>query len=204
VVGVVALTTYATFRIWQRGEVDEASGPIPVDAVVVLGAAQYDGRPSPVFRARIDHAIELWREMTTAEGLPPVLVMTGGRQEGDRTTEAASARAYAVAQGVPEDAILMEDQGRSTLESIRSVAAILDEQGAGTTVFVSDRSHMLRVVRMAKDLGIDALGSPASGSPVDATLGRRLDATLHELGALAWYGLVGRPALERDPQAAPP
>ena len=190
--GAVAVMAYATFRIWQRGDVDETSRAEAADAIVVLGAAQYDGRPSPVFQARLDHAIELW-----LAGHAPVLVMTGGGQEGDRTTEAATGRDYAISRGVPADAILMEDRGRSTQESLEAVAEILAGEKAGATIFVSDRLHMLRVMRLAKDLGIDAYGSPATDSPSDATLDRRVDATLHELGALAWYGLVGRPTPER-------
>jgi uncharacterized SAM-binding protein YcdF (DUF218 family) len=190
-VGAAAVTGYATFRVWQRGNVDEAPRMEGADAIVVLGAAQYNGRPSPVFQARLDHAIALWRA-----GRAPLLVMTGGGQEGDRTTEAATGSAYAVAQGVPAEAILMEDRGRSTQESLEAVAAILAQREAGATVFVSDRLHMLRVMRIAKDLGVDAYGSPATDSPSDATLARRVDATVHELGALAWYGLVGRPVPE--------
>jgi len=197
IVGSLAVTAYATLRIWQRGDIDDVARVGAADAVVVLGAAQYDGRPSPVFRARLDHAIALWRD-----GRAPVLVMTGGRREGDRSTEAATARDYAVAQGVPVDAILMEDRGRSTQESLVAVAAILRARGAGPTLFVSDRMHMLRVLRIATDLGMDAHGSPATDSPTDATMERRVDATLHELGALAWYGLVGRPAADPEPPAS--
>ena len=191
IVGTVAVTAYATFRIWQRGDVDEVTRVGAADAIVVLGAAQYDGRPSPVFKARLDHAIALWRD-----GHAPVLVMTGGRRAGDRWTEAATAREYAVARGVPVGAILMEDRGRSTQESLVAVAAILRARGAGPALFVSDRMHMLRVLRIATDLGIEAHGSPATDSPTDATVERRVDATLHELGALAWYGLVGRAVAE--------
>ncbi|HYN47457.1 MAG TPA: YdcF family protein [Candidatus Nanopelagicales bacterium] len=191
VAGALAVIGYATFRIWQRGDVDDAPRVATADAIVVLGAAQYDGSPSPVFRARLDHAIALWRE-----GRAPLLVMTGGRRAGDRTTEAATARDYAIGQGVPAASIRMEDQGRSTLESLRAVATILERGGLGSAFFVSDRSHMLRVLRMARDLGIEGYGSPAPDSPMDATVARRVDATLHELGALAWYALTGRPAPE--------
>jgi uncharacterized SAM-binding protein YcdF (DUF218 family) len=187
--GSVAVTAYATFRIWERGAVDEAPLIGTADAIVVLGAAQWDGRPSPVFRARLDHAIALWRA-----GHAPRLVMTGGRREGDRTTEAATGRAYAIAAGVPDEAILMEIGGRSTLESLEAVATILRAEGIGPALFVSDRTHMLRVLRMAKDLGIEAHGSPAAASPTEATLAGRIDATIHELGALAWYGIGGRAA----------
>lgn len=187
--GAVAVTAYATCRIWERGAVDEARLIGTADAIVVLGAAQWDGRPSPVFRARLDHAISLWRA-----GHAPRLVMTGGRREGDRTTEAATGRVYAIAAGVPDEAILMESDGRSTLESLEAVATILEAEGVGPALFVSDRTHMLRVLRMAKDLGIESYGSPAATSPTEATLAGRIDATIHELGALAWYGIGGRAA----------
>ncbi len=198
VLGAAAVTAYATVRIWQRGEVDEAAQVGTADAIVVLGAAQYDGRPSAVLKARVDHAVALWRE-----GRAPVLVMTGGGREGDRTTEAATARDYAISQGVPREAVLMEDQGRSTQESLEAVDGILRARGAGPTLFVSDRMHMLRVLRIAKDLGIDAHGSPATDSPSDSTVERRLDAALHELGALAWYGIVGRPTPELSAATSP-
>ena len=89
-----------------------------------MGAAQYDGRPSPIFAARLDHAVELYRA-----GVAPRLVVTGGKADGDRTTEAATARAYAIARGVPADAILVEDRSRTTLESIRAVGDILRDHG---------------------------------------------------------------------------
>ena len=177
------MTGYATIRIWQRGNIDEAR---PVDAIVVMGAAQYDGTPSAVFASRLDHAVRLYED-----GLAPVLVVTGGGREGDRTTEAAVARVYAVARGVPGAAILSEDRGRTTLESLEAVAGILRQHGMRSALFVSDRTHMLRVLRMGRDLGIAAFGSPTPSSPSDASLAPRLDATLHELGALALYGLTG-------------
>ena len=183
VVGGVLVTGYATFRIWQRGNLDETR---PVDAIVVMGAAQYNGTPSPVFASRLDHAVRLY-----ADGVAPVFIVTGGRREGDRTTEAAVARAYAVAHGVPDTAILEEDLGRSTLESLEAVAGILRAHGLRSALFVSDRTHMLRVMRMSSDLEIQAYGSPTTTSPTEAGLGQRLDATLHELGALAFYGLLG-------------
>jgi uncharacterized SAM-binding protein YcdF (DUF218 family) len=125
-------------------------------------------------------------------GLAPYLVVTGGGAPGDRTTEAAVARAYAVERGVPASAILMEDRGRTTLESLVSVEAILRERDIGNALFVSDRTHMLRVLRMADDLGITAWGSPTRTSPSDSDLGRRIDATAHELGAMALYLLAGQ------------
>jgi len=180
-IGLVA--GYATFRVWAEGQRDDSR---PADAIVVMGAAQYDGRPSPVFAARIDHAIELFQA-----GVAPRLIVTGGKQPGDRTTEAASARAYAIERGVPPSAILFEDRSRTTLESIHAVRSVMDEHGLKTAVFVSDRPHMLRVLRMAADDGITAHGSPTTTSPIEADPLKRADATVHELLALAQYFLIG-------------
>jgi uncharacterized SAM-binding protein YcdF (DUF218 family) len=191
-VAVVAATTilggFAAFRIWEQGDRDEVR---PADAIVVLGAAQYDGIPSPVFRARLEHAVSLFRE-----GYAPLLVVTGGKAEGDRTTEAAAARQFAIDQGVPAAAILAEDRGRTTLESLRTVGLMLRERGISRAVFVSDRAHMLRVLRIARDEGIEAYGSPTTNSPTDQTFVHRLEATTHELAALAVYFLAGDAPLD--------
>jgi uncharacterized SAM-binding protein YcdF (DUF218 family) len=175
---------WATFRIWDTGNRDDRQ---KADAIVVLGAAQYNGRPSPVFRARLDHAVDLYDA-----GVGRYLVVTGGKAVGDRTTEAAAAREFAIARGVPASAILVEDRGRTTLESLNAVATLLREHQLGSAVFVSDRTHMLRVLRIARDQGIASYGSPTATSPTDATFVSRADATLHELGALALYFVSGQ------------
>lgn len=182
VVGL-ALAGYTAYRVWEQGNRDERQA---ADAIVVMGAAQYDGRPSPLFRARLDHAIELFHE-----GVAPWLVVTGGKAEGDRTTEADAARLYAIANDVPDSAILAEDQSRTTLQSIRLVAALMTERDLETAVFVSDPSHMLRVLRMASDEGITGYGSPTRTSPLERDPVRRVDAIVHELGALAIYFVSG-------------
>ena len=183
-VGAIAIVGWTTWRIVDVGNHDDRR---PADAIVVLGAAQYNGRPSAILKARLDHAVELYQA-----GLAPYLVVTGGKAEGDRTTEAASARAYALSKGVPADAILVEDKGRTTLESLRGVAAVLRSHQLGTALFVSDRTHMLRVLKIARDEGIQAFGSPTATSPTDATLENRVEATLHELGGLTLYFVSGQ------------
>jgi uncharacterized SAM-binding protein YcdF (DUF218 family) len=180
---VIAVAGYAAYRIWDQAGRDERRR---ADVIVVMGAAQYDGRPSPLFAARLDHAIALYHE-----GVAPRIIVTGGKREGDRTTEAASARVYAVRHDVPDDAILAEDTSRTTLQSIRGVAALMDDGGLRTAVFVSDPTHMLRVLRMAADVGIDAYGSPTRTSPLERDPAARIDATVHELGALAVYFVTG-------------
>jgi uncharacterized SAM-binding protein YcdF (DUF218 family) len=183
--GLVAtlVGAFAVLRIWQQGGTDEERS---ADAIVVLGAAQYDGRPSPVFAARLEHAVDLYRA-----GVAPRFVVTGGKRAGDRTTEAAVAREYAIAHGVPADAIFGEDEAHNTLDSLRAVAGELDVRGLRSAVLVSDPTHMYRVLRIASDLGLEAYGSPTRTSPVDADLERRLRATAHELGALALYFATG-------------
>ncbi len=183
--GIVLVGGYATYRIWSQGQSDEER---PADAIVVMGAAQYDGRPSPVFAARLDHAVALY-----FAGVAPRLVVTGGKAEGDRTTEADAGRAFAVALGVPPEDILVEDQSRTTLESVRAVSGLLAANDAHSAVFVSDRPHMLRVLRMASDVGIVGWGSPTRTSPIEHDLAGQIDATVHELGALAYYFLTGAP-----------
>ena len=183
VAAAVLAAALVTYRILDQGRRDERR---PADAIVVMGAAQYDGVPSPVFAARLDHAVALYED-----GLAPRLIVTGGKQEGDRTTEAASARAYAVRHGVPPEAILVEDRSRTTLESIRGVATLMEEADLRDALFVSDPSHMLRVLQMAEDAGIDAYGSPTRSSPVEQDPGALADAVVHELGALAVYFVRG-------------
>lgn len=183
IAGLLLVLAYTTWRIWDQGNLDEAR---PADAIVVLGAAQYNGVPSPIYRARLDHAINLFDE-----GVAPTLVMTGGKLPGDTTTEADAGRAYAIAHGVPEEAIIVEDRGRTTLESLQTVGEIFRERGLGTAVFVSDRTHMLRVLRIARDQGVAAFGSPTRTSPIDSSPSERLRATMHEIGALGLYFLAG-------------
>jgi uncharacterized SAM-binding protein YcdF (DUF218 family) len=187
---VAVATVAATARIWQQGMVDERR---PVDAIVVLGAAQYDGRPSPVFEARLRHAVELWHT-----GIARAFVVTGGKLAGDRTTEAEVARAYALEHGVPASVIFGEDSAHNTLTSLRAIAGMLEARDMTSAVFVSDPTHMLRVLRIARDLGIDAEGSPTRSSPVWADPLSRVEATIHELGALALYVMSGdTPALDQ-------
>jgi uncharacterized SAM-binding protein YcdF (DUF218 family) len=177
--GACTLTAYTTFRIWQVGQHD---GRRQVDAIVVLGAAQYNGRPSPVLAARLDHAIELYKD-----GLAPYLVTTGGKLQGDRYTEAQTGYKYATARGVPASAILMEDTGRDTLESMVNVRAIFDAHSLHTALFVSDRSHMLRVLMLAADQGIQGWSSPTDTSPDDIDSDLIRNSMVHELGGVGSY-----------------
>lgn len=193
--GVALVAAWTGFRIQQQGSSEEQR---PADAIVVLGAAQYNGRPSPVLEARISHAVDLY-----TAGVAPLLIVTGGKAVGDRTTEASAARAWAEDHGVPASAILAEDRGRTTLESLEAVAEMLRARKLTTAVFVSDRTHMLRVLRIATDQGVTAWGSPTTTSPVDADTTPRLEALVHEFGALTVYFVGGGRVVLEDFSSAP-
>jgi uncharacterized SAM-binding protein YcdF (DUF218 family) len=183
IVGVALVSGYMVVRISAQGDRDEQR---PADAIVVLGAAQFNGTPGGVFEARLQHAVDLYKA-----GVAKYLVVTGGKLPGDRTTEADTARKWAIAHGVPAKAILGENHGRNTLESLEAVAAIFRAEGLTSAVFVSDETHMLRVLRMASDQGIQAFGSPTRTSPTDRDPGRRRKAMLHEMAGLVAYYLGG-------------
>ncbi len=145
------------------------------DAIVVLGAAQYVGRPSPVLRARLDHALDLWQR-----GLAPRLIFTGGTGVGDTTSEAAVSRIYALKHGVPDTAILMENEGRTTRESLAAVSAIMHARQMRTAILVSDPFHMLRLRILSTQYGVDAYTSPTKTSPISANKAQALAYVLSE------------------------
>lgn len=138
-------------------------GARPSDAIVVLGAAQYDGRPSPVLKARLDHALVLWKR-----GMAPHMILTGGRGAGDTTTEAAVGRAYMLRHGVPDSALLLENAGRSTSESLGSVARLMSERQLAEAILVSDPFHMMRLQILAWRYQLHAVPSPTKTSPISA------------------------------------
>ena len=148
----------SALAVVDRGRRDEAR---PADAIIVLGAAQYSGRPSPVLRARLDHAIKLWKQ-----GLAPMLVLTGGTGAGDTTSEAAVGKRYAIRQGVPARAIHMETKGRTTMESLQGVADLGELGEHPSVILVSDPFHMLRLSILARRLGMTPLTSPTRTSPI--------------------------------------
>lgn len=158
------------------------------DAIIVLGAAQYVGRPSPVFRARLDHGIGLWRR-----GLAPLLVVTGGRGVGDTTSEAEVGRRYAVRRGIPESAIILEGRGRTTSESMRAVATMLGVRSSNRVILVSDPFHMLRLSVLARRFGMDAVPSPTTTSPISAHREQRWKYVLGESVKVPLALFVERP-----------
>ena len=150
------LVSLALVVIW--GMRDEAG---PADAIVVLGAAQWDGRPSPVLRARLEHAHKLWRD-----GQAPWLVVTGGVGAGDTTSEAKVSQRFLGQLGVPQKNVLMEAMGRTTEQSMRGVASILREKQLKRVLLVSDPFHMLRLDIVARSHGLVPLTSPTRTSPI--------------------------------------
>jgi uncharacterized SAM-binding protein YcdF (DUF218 family) len=155
IIGLWAVSAAAVL-VWSSR--DEAR---PAQAIVVLGAAQYAGRPSPVLRARLDHALELW-----GRHLSSLLILTGGTGSGDTTSEAAVGRTYARKHGVPDSAIVEENEGRTTSESMRAVAGILEARGLQSALLVSDPFHMLRLRILARRFGFTPYTSPTRTSPI--------------------------------------
>lgn len=180
VVVLVVLVLYVggTFiQVWQASRADDAR---PAEAIVVMGAAQYDGRPSPVLANRLDHAFELYER-----DLAELIVVTGGRQEGDRFTEATSGYNYLRARGVPDQHIRKEVQGHTTYESLAAAARFLRTDGITDVIVVSSPSHSKRLAGVANAVGLNAAMSPSSGDPSLTNLGRETLAV--SIGRLIGY-----------------
>jgi uncharacterized SAM-binding protein YcdF (DUF218 family) len=168
-------------QVWWTSRRD---GARPAQALIVLGAAQYDGRPSAVLRARLDHAADLWHRR-----LAPVVVVTGGKAEGDRFTESAASANYLHTKGVPDEAILREATGRTSWESLAASARFLGQRGIHDVVLVSDPFHAARIGGIADELGLDAATSPTRTSPIRGASELRHMVT--ETGQLAVARIVG-------------
>ncbi len=158
---VLAGFMYVVLNIVQVWSVGRSDSRKEVDAIVVMGVAQYDGRPSPQLQARLDHVLTLWKE-----GVAQLVVTTGGNQPGDRFTEARASADYLIAGGIPESSISMEDVGSTTLQSLQGVAEILKSRGLASVEIVTDPYHALRSQLIAQDLGLTAHVSPAENSAV--------------------------------------
>ncbi len=151
---LVAIGTMVEIALYARRFSDG-----PADAAIVLGAAVYTDRPSPVFEERIRHGVDLLRA-----GRVSRLVMTGGLGPGDRLTEAAAARDWSVAQGVPPEAIMLEEASRTTQENLAFAKPLLERHGIKRVLIVSDPLHMRRAMAIAQRLGIEAQPSPTPSS----------------------------------------
>lgn len=155
---LVAYLAFTLVQVWLASRRDEARR---ADAIVVLGAAQFNGTPSDILRARLDHAYELY-----AQDLAPVIVVTGGKQPGDQFTEAAASAAYLHSRGVPDEDILREVEGTSSFESLAAAAGFLKERDLTTVLLVSDPFHSFRIDAISDELGLEGHPSPTRTSPI--------------------------------------
>ena len=156
-VGLVAAYMAGTFlQVWFAAGRDDA--PTRSEAIVVLGAAQYNGRPSPALRARLDHALALYRS-----GVAPMIIVTGGRQPGDRTTEASASASYLMSHGVPDARLRREVQGTNTWQSLAATARFLRRDGVHDVVLVSSGYHSARLAATAHEVGLSPHVSPVGG-----------------------------------------
>ena len=171
--------------VWRAAHTDDARTVERADVIMVLGAAQYDGRPSPVFEGRLEHA-----ELLYQEGRADTILVLGGGAPGDRTTEADAGRSWLISQGLPSDSVVASPVGSTTLESLRAAAEWMQARQLHSAFLVSDPWHNLRVKRMASDLGIQAYAS-ATWHSAARTEGTRLGGYLRETMAYLNYRLFG-------------
>lgn len=183
VLALVLLVSSTALAIWWTARQD--SRP-PADAIVVLGSAQYNGRPSSIFEARLEHALSLY-----ADGIAPMIVTVGGRADGDQFAEAEAGRDYLAKAGVPAETLLAVPEGADTLESLRAAAATFDEQGWSHAVLVTDPWHAMRAERMAEDAGIEADSSPTRQGPAVQTRTTQFRYILRETAAHLLYRATG-------------
>ncbi|MBE3001642.1 YdcF family protein [Nocardiopsis sp. HNM0947] len=164
--------------VWYTARQDDRDAS---DAIIVLGASQYNGVPSPVFEARLQHAQNLYQQ-----GVAPVIITVGGKQPDDTYTEAAAGRDWLVEVGIPDGQIVAVEEGADTLQSIVAVAEVYDQETWETGIIVSDPWHSLRAERMAADHGIDAGTSPARSGPAVIERSTQLWYITRETASL-WY-----------------
>ena len=184
-VAVLAYPAWLAFRVWDQSHDDEVHS---ADAIVVLGAAQYDGVPSPVFKARLDQARYLFNE-----DLSDTVIVTGGKRKGDRFTEARTAHIYLESEGIPAEMILEEEKGTTTYQSLQQVAELAEAYDIQTVLLVSDPLHSERIKRMALDLGFEeAYTSPASYVSLNRSRETKLKEIVREVGSLIVYEVLKR------------
>jgi vancomycin permeability regulator SanA len=182
---LAAYPAYLALSIWQQSHHDELH---PADAIVVLGAAQYNGTPSPVFKARLAHAEFLYNN-----DFSDTVIVTGGKEPGDQFTEAEAARKYLEEHGIPSDHILSENAGRNTLESLRGVRQVALQHDIHSVLLVSDPLHGERIKAIAGDLGLrPAYASPDSYVDLNRSRSTKAGELLHETASLLFYKIFKR------------
>ena len=180
VVGASAIT------VWRAAHDDDASHVDRADLIIVLGAAQYGGTPSPVFQGRLDHAVLLYRQ-----GRADSVMVVGSRSPGDTTTEAEAGRDYLVSHGVPAGSVLVEPVGRTTYESLVGAARYMRNHGLRSAFLISDPWHNARITRMASDLGIQGYAS-ATWTSAATSEDTRFTGYARETFAYLYYRVFGR------------
>jgi uncharacterized SAM-binding protein YcdF (DUF218 family) len=188
VAALFALYVVVTFgQVWYASHQDEARR---AEAIVVLGAAQFNGKPSKVLQARLDHAADLYKQ-----GLAPLIVVTGGKQPGDNFTEAEASANYLSQHGVPGGAIERETTSSNSYDELAATARFLHQRGIDDVVLVSDPFHAYRINAIAHDVGLNAHVSPTPSSPVHGV--DNAEALMRETVAVAAGRLVGFDRLDR-------
>jgi len=183
VLAVLLLIGSTALAIWWNARQDARPDS---DAIVVLGSAQYNGVPSSIFEARLEHALDLYEE-----GVAPVIVTVGGKADGDEFTEAEAGREYLAQAGVPDDALLAVQTGVDTLESMRAVGSEFADRGWHTALLVTDPWHAMRAERMAEDAGMDVSSSPTRQGPAVQTRTTQFRYILRETAAYLLYRVTG-------------
>jgi vancomycin permeability regulator SanA len=185
ILAVIAYPVWVGFQVWDQSRHDENHS---ADAIVVLGAAQYDGTPSPVFKARLDHAVYLYEQ-----DFSDTVIVTGGKQQGDRFTEAEAGSIYLVDRGIPSDAIMREEDGKSTLQSMRNVKELTEGGDIQSLLLVSDPLHSERIKRIAHDLGFEeSYASWASYQELNRSRATKAKELVREVGAIFVYEFFDR------------
>jgi uncharacterized SAM-binding protein YcdF (DUF218 family) len=172
--------------VWRAAHHDDASDVERADAIVVLGAAQYNGRPSPLFKGRLDHALLLWQQ-----GRADLVLTVGSNQPGDVATEAQAGRDYLMSHGVPSSAVVALPVGHTTFDSLQAAARALHDRGLTSAFLVSDPWHNARIEAIASDVGIAGYAS-ATWTSADTTEETRGRAYLRETFAYLYYRLFHR------------
>jgi uncharacterized SAM-binding protein YcdF (DUF218 family) len=186
-IGLIAVVVvgWAAITVWRDAHHDGAADVAHTDAIIVLGAAQYNGVPSPLFQGRLDHAALLWQE-----GKADLVITVGSKQSGDRYTEAGSGRTYLMSKGVPADRIVAIDIGHTTYQSLQAAAHEMQRRGLSSALLVSDPWHNARISAMAGDLGLEGYASATWTSGAE-TEGSRAEGYLRETFAYLYYRIFG-------------
>lgn len=175
VIGLLILSfCFLFYKILYTGQFDDSK---PASAIVVLGAAEYAGKPSPVLQARLDHAFELFKK-----DFAPVIITTGGVHKGEKFSEGEVGKKYLEQKGIPAGQIIAENNSLTTKQNLMRVFEISKERDFSKFIIVSDPFHMYRATLIAKDLGLDAVSSPTRKSPISKNFWLEMQYMLREVG----------------------